>query len=106
MKKIIAIGCLVFATTANAQWDIPTDGRWRQPYTQTENDWIMPRSRPDPNSYHDNFMAEMRERQREAERQYYETKPWREWNEMRNACDAIGGNDAARADCYRGLGGW
>ena len=43
-------------------------------------------STPRGNNFHEQFMAEMREQQRETERQYYQTKPWREYNEMRNSC--------------------
>ena len=96
VKSMVVVGCLLVAATAHAwEWDSDVD----------DDGWIDPPP-VEENDYHQRFMAEMRERQQEAERQYYQTKPWREYNEMRNACNAITGNDAARADCFRGLGGW
>ena len=98
VKSMVVAGCLLVTVSAQAQYGSEYDeyGVPTYQYGQRES----------PQEYFDNFMGEMREQQRAAERQYYETKPWREYNEQRNACDAIGGNDAARADCFRGLGGW
>lgn len=95
---LIILGVLLVSSVAQAQYGSEYDEYGVPTYQGGHN--------ADPQGYFDNFMADQREQQREAERQYYETKPWREYNEARNACDAIGGNDAARADCYRGLGGW
>ena len=40
------------------------------------------------------------------QRRYEQNLPAIREREGRSACDAIQGNSAARADCYRGLGGW
>ena len=98
VTSLLVAGCLLVATSAHAQYG--WDGQPR------EDDWIMPEystPREDP------LEKQLRKMERESgwdSRSYYETKPWREYNEMRNACETIGGNDAARADCFRGLGGW
>ena len=97
MKSMLVVGCLLIAASAHAQWG------WDE---KSSDDWIMPEYRT---PREDPLEEQLRKMERESgwdSRSYYETKPWREYNEMRNSCDAITGNDAARADCFQGLGGW
>ena len=104
MKRIVVVGCLLVATTAQAwdddDWSLPDDYDWG---VGAGGDPIQPPRREEPRR---DRWRDFVEEESEASRLYYQTKPWREYNEIRNACDAITGNDAARADCFRGLGGW
>ena len=103
VKNLLVAGCLLAAATANAQWEIPTGNGGADIVPQYIDPPIQPPRREEPRR---DRWRDFVEEESEASRLYYQTKPWREYNEMRNACDAIQGNDAARADCFQGLGGW
>ena len=94
MKKIIAISCFVFAMTAHAQ------------YGQEYDEYGIPQYRSQTREPYTPNLDELREWGEREQRRYEQNLPAIREREGRQACDAIQGNDAARADCYRGLGGW
>ena len=95
VKSMVVAGCLLIAATAHAwEWDDEDDLEWGTLQRET------------PEEFHQQFMADLERQRQEAIRQQQQLQPWYDYNRQRSACEAIGGNDAARADCFRGLGGW
>ena len=99
LKSIVVAGCLLLAVTpAFAQYGSEYDNYGAPDsfgYGQVEP----------PRSGHSELRELRNWMDREQER-YEQNLPAIREREGRGACDAIQGNEAARADCYRGYGGW
>ena len=98
MKRIVVVGCLLVATSAGAQYG--WDG---EPTNEPAYEWPGSRQYEQSTPNLDEFSREAADRHQQRMDQL---QPWMDYNRQRSACDAIQGNDAARADCFRGLGGW
>ena len=98
---------IAVSVPAQAPWEDPYDW-YQQEHERDQQFWsdVVEQPQDTEPSYHDQFMQEMQRQQERAEERYHQDKWQADWWNARNACEAIGGNDAARADCFRSLGGW